>query len=329
MLVRPQRRHAGHPPGARPAAARRRQRREVLEFFCRASGVPVTFLTGNHDPDLSRHHAAGVRGRAGSSSPTATSFSTPSCPGPRTRPMIRTRIIAALAALPGDGSSRLDGRLAAFRDGGRHRCPSSTRSETEPLRYTMRLVGRHGLAAPPGVCRSSGPGARRPGARPRSPGGTGPKAALHRSSATPTSPASGRRRPASSSSTRAPSARPFGAMVAEISPGRLEGPPRRTRKGGEFHPRPARSPQFATLMSMEFGWWVRDPEEGKYQVKAIVHGGNLKWLRKQGHFTLVGGASARARRTGTGSSPRPSAAFPGASSRPSSSPKSRTFRERR
>lgn len=38
-------------------------------------------------------------------------------------------------------------------------------------------------------------------------------------------------------------------------------------------------------MSMEFGWWVRDPEEGKYQVKAIVHGGNLQWLRKQGHFT--------------------------------------------
>jgi hypothetical protein len=38
-------------------------------------------------------------------------------------------------------------------------------------------------------------------------------------------------------------------------------------------------------MSMEFGWWVRDPELGKFQVKAIVHGGQLQWLRKQGHFT--------------------------------------------
>ena len=38
-------------------------------------------------------------------------------------------------------------------------------------------------------------------------------------------------------------------------------------------------------MSMEFGWWVRDPEEGKFQVKAVVHGGQLKWLRKKGHFT--------------------------------------------
>lgn len=38
-------------------------------------------------------------------------------------------------------------------------------------------------------------------------------------------------------------------------------------------------------MSSEYGWWVKDPEIGKFQVKAIVHGGALKWLRKQGHFT--------------------------------------------
>jgi hypothetical protein len=36
-------------------------------------------------------------------------------------------------------------------------------------------------------------------------------------------------------------------------------------------------------MSMEFGWWNRDPESGKYQVRAAVHGGNLAWTRKQGH----------------------------------------------
>jgi hypothetical protein len=38
-------------------------------------------------------------------------------------------------------------------------------------------------------------------------------------------------------------------------------------------------------MSMEFGWWNKDPEEGKYQVRARVHGGNLTWERKQGHFS--------------------------------------------
>jgi hypothetical protein len=38
-------------------------------------------------------------------------------------------------------------------------------------------------------------------------------------------------------------------------------------------------------MSTEFGWWNRDPEQGKYQVRAAVHGGNLDWRRKQGHHT--------------------------------------------
>ncbi len=36
-------------------------------------------------------------------------------------------------------------------------------------------------------------------------------------------------------------------------------------------------------MAMEFGWWIRDPEEGKYQVRAVFHGGELEWERKQGH----------------------------------------------
>ncbi len=36
---------------------------------------------------------------------------------------------------------------------------------------------------------------------------------------------------------------------------------------------------------MEFGWWNKDPEEGKMQVRATVHGGNIAWHRKQGHHT--------------------------------------------
>lgn len=38
-------------------------------------------------------------------------------------------------------------------------------------------------------------------------------------------------------------------------------------------------------MSIEFGWWNKDPEEGKYQVRASVHGGNIAWTRHQGHHT--------------------------------------------
>lgn len=38
-------------------------------------------------------------------------------------------------------------------------------------------------------------------------------------------------------------------------------------------------------MSMEIGWWKKDPERGKYQVRATIHGGNIEWTRKQGHHT--------------------------------------------
>jgi hypothetical protein len=38
-------------------------------------------------------------------------------------------------------------------------------------------------------------------------------------------------------------------------------------------------------MSIEFGWWNRDEEGRKFEVSAIVHGGNIEWTRHQGHHT--------------------------------------------
>lgn len=38
-------------------------------------------------------------------------------------------------------------------------------------------------------------------------------------------------------------------------------------------------------MSIEFGWWKVIPEEGKFQISAIVHGGNIEWTRHKGHHT--------------------------------------------
>lgn len=38
-------------------------------------------------------------------------------------------------------------------------------------------------------------------------------------------------------------------------------------------------------MSMEIGWWKKDPELGKFQVVATIHGGNIVWERKQGHHS--------------------------------------------
>lgn len=34
---------------------------------------------------------------------------------------------------------------------------------------------------------------------------------------------------------------------------------------------------------MDFGWWLRDPEAGKFQVWVVFHGGEVTWRRKQGH----------------------------------------------
>lgn len=38
-------------------------------------------------------------------------------------------------------------------------------------------------------------------------------------------------------------------------------------------------------MSITFGWWNRDPVEGKLQIHVEVHGGNIEWSRHQGHNT--------------------------------------------
>lgn len=38
-------------------------------------------------------------------------------------------------------------------------------------------------------------------------------------------------------------------------------------------------------MSIEFGWWSKDPEAGKFQINVRIHGGNIEWLRKQGHHS--------------------------------------------
>lgn len=38
-------------------------------------------------------------------------------------------------------------------------------------------------------------------------------------------------------------------------------------------------------MGMNFGWWNRRPDEGKFQVKVSVRGGNIEWTKHQGHHT--------------------------------------------
>jgi hypothetical protein len=39
-------------------------------------------------------------------------------------------------------------------------------------------------------------------------------------------------------------------------------------------------------MTMEFGWWSRDEDGRRFQVRARFFGQSLDWQRKQGHHQL-------------------------------------------
>jgi len=208
------------------------RRREVLDFFASA-GTPVTFLTGNHDPDLSRQHAVEFEGGRILVTHGDVLFDA-IVPWAKDAATIRQKVLAALAALPGDGSCRLDGRLAAFRSVAAT-IPQRHQSEPDPLRYALRLAGD--TVWPPQRALSMLRAWRE---------APGRAAALAR-----------RHRPRAQfiviGHTHIPGVwqtasgivvintgsfcRPFGAMAAEITPGRIRVRRIESRQG-EFHPGP-------------------------------------------------------------------------------------------
>ncbi len=113
-------------------------RREVLDFF--GSACPdVTFLTGNHDPDISGQHS--LEFASGGILVTHGDILFDNMvPWSKDALLIRQRVIAALASLPEDGSCRLDGRLAAFRKVAAS-IPQRHQNERDPLLYAVRLAG--------------------------------------------------------------------------------------------------------------------------------------------------------------------------------------------
>jgi predicted phosphodiesterase len=124
-------------PGDHPKRTAR-ARADVLGFFGSA-GIPVTFLTGNHDPDISDQHALEFAdGRV---------FVTHGdvlfddiVPWSSDAPEIRRRMRAAMVALPGGAARSLEERLAVFRSVSGS-LPQLHQSETNPLRYAFRLAG--------------------------------------------------------------------------------------------------------------------------------------------------------------------------------------------
>jgi predicted phosphodiesterase len=114
-----------------------RLRREVLAFFG-SCGTPVTFLTGNHDPDFTPDHSLDLEdGRVLVTHGDVLFDSI--VPWSGEAELIRHEVLRALDALPADGSSGLEGRLGAFRSveatiSQRHQ------AERNPLRYAIRLA---------------------------------------------------------------------------------------------------------------------------------------------------------------------------------------------
>jgi predicted phosphodiesterase len=115
-----------------------RLRSEVLGFFG-SCGTPVTFLTGNHDPDLTPLHSLDLEeGRVLVTHGDVLFESI--VPWSGEAKLIRHRVLSALGALPADGSAGLEGRLGAFRSveatiSQRHQ------AEKNPLRYAIRFAG--------------------------------------------------------------------------------------------------------------------------------------------------------------------------------------------
>jgi predicted phosphodiesterase len=123
-------------PSKDPAVAEE-ARRELREFVA-AAGIPVTFLTGNHDPDISDEHS--LEFADGRILVTHGDILFDSIvPWSKDASMIRTRIIAALAALPAGESERFEGRIKAFRSVAAS-VPQLHQSEKNPFRYLMRFA---------------------------------------------------------------------------------------------------------------------------------------------------------------------------------------------
>lgn len=113
-------------------------RREVLGFSASA-GIPVSFVTGNHDPDFSQSHSMDLaEGRIFVTHGDVLFDNI--VPWSQDAGVMRTRVIAALAALPEDGSCRLEDRLAVFRSVSAS-IPQRHQAEKNPIRFALRLAG--------------------------------------------------------------------------------------------------------------------------------------------------------------------------------------------
>jgi predicted phosphodiesterase len=122
-----------------PDNARTARIRAEVEGYFAGCGCPVTFLTGNHDPDISRDHVLEL----GSGRVLVTHGDVlydSIVPWSNEAGLMRQRVLQALAALPGDTGAQLEHRIGAFRVAAAS-IDQRHQSEPDALRYVIRLAG--------------------------------------------------------------------------------------------------------------------------------------------------------------------------------------------
>jgi len=109
-------------------------RAEVAEFFQR-HGPPATFLTGNHDPDISDAHALELVERSIYVTHGDILFEN-LVPWGRDAALLRERVAGELAALSPDARERLEDRFSAYRRAAAS-IPQRHQSERHPVKYAL------------------------------------------------------------------------------------------------------------------------------------------------------------------------------------------------
>ena len=123
-------------PGPDPAATVA-LRTETLEFFAH-SAPPTTFLTGNHDPDITPRHTLDLAGGLIFITHGDIIFED-LVPWSQDAPIIRQRLAGELAALPAEQRNQLDARLAVYRHVAAS-IPQRHQSERNRLKYTLGFM---------------------------------------------------------------------------------------------------------------------------------------------------------------------------------------------
>jgi predicted phosphodiesterase len=112
--------------------------RAEVQAFAGESGPAVTFVTGNHDPDVSTHHALEFAGGEVWVTHGDIAFEQ-IVPWGRDAALIGRRIAAALDTLPSAARDQLDERFAVWRRVAAT-IPQRHQSETNRLKYALRFA---------------------------------------------------------------------------------------------------------------------------------------------------------------------------------------------